>query len=60
MRATGRRQGRPPDLNTATVNWTLSPNGKEFLFIDVGQLGAPRIVLVKSWLELVRSKSAPR
>ena len=49
-----------PDLNTATVNWALFPDGKEFLFIDVGQLGAPRIVLVKNWLELVRSKSAAR
>jgi serine/threonine-protein kinase len=49
-----------PDLNIATVNWALFPNGREFLFIDVGQLGTPRIVVVKSWLELVRSKSAPR
>ena len=49
-----------PDLNTGTVNWALFPNGKEFLYVDVGQLGAPRIVLVKNWLELVRSKSAER
>jgi serine/threonine-protein kinase len=47
-----------PDINTATVNWAIFPNGKEFLYIDTGALGAPRIVLMQNWRELVRSKAA--
>jgi Tol biopolymer transport system component len=49
-----------PDVNNSTVNWALFPNGREFLYIDTGQLGAPRIVLVKNWLALVRSKAAAK
>ena len=49
-----------PDLNTGTANWTVFPDGKEFLYIEVGEAASPRIVLLKHWVELARNKTAYR
>jgi len=49
------------DTNAENVNWSLFPDGKQFLFIDQGtQDRQPHLALVQNWMALALTPGANR
>ena len=53
-------QANLTDLNPYNVNWDISPDGKQFIYIDQVGLGLPRLAVIQNWPEMARAMGPSR